>query len=338
MKRKVIMSGGNQGFVPIGSYTLHGVVMGFEHLWHTFDTSIWEGMYIQREEVFRNPAILDGVDLWLLATETSFPHDPAVLAAIDYAQARGTKVMAEPNGGHGNNLMGIKQSLVDFWKKFDAIEIGINDPEAVEAFETITGKPCLGQMPPYVEEYFDHMVRLADNFSDMTLPEDIGERFVVPHAFDLRSWVTAQVAMMFGIKLHVTVFDSQVPGWINALEEPTGNLIMLDPSIRNHAAWLHVLRRSAGIFFLTTQPSHGRSIPYATTVGVPSLCCRHGWQVELYPELVLPPEFNAGVDWKAKVRLAESLIPRGQEALRRYTPAYCQDRIETWFDAHGWFR
>lgn len=347
MKRRVILCSGNGRRFPIGPYIHRDDEFNFATYAHIFDPLLWEGEHIPREEVFQNPAVLNDADLWFIHTEQSDAEVPRVLAARDYAQAQGVKVIAQPNGEHGANILCGSWPVYEFWRRFDAIALSTNEPGAAEAFEALTGKPCLGMLLPYVEEYFDHMVHLASTITDMGMPDDIGERFLIPHGVSARSFITLLVAQTFGIKLVLPDYHygRDILDGINRFRNPidadnfnnpADTILFADPT-PDHSRWLTLLAHCAGIFSLSSSPAHGRGSAFATVFNVPSLCCRHGWQVELYPELILSPEYSAGANWASKVELARSLIPLGMVRLRKHNPEYCQNKLETWFAEHGWF-
>src|SRR3990167_351890 len=175
----MVLSSGNGRRFPIGPYIHQDDEFNFVTFAHIFDPSIWEGEHIHFAEVFSNPSILDGIDLWFIHTDTADCEKLHMVAARDYAQRLGARVVTHLNGAHGANFMCGSWPVHEFWKGFDAISIATNEPAAVEAFEALTGKPCMGTMLPYVEEYFDHMVRLGGEVKDIDIPNDAGERLLV---------------------------------------------------------------------------------------------------------------------------------------------------------------
>lgn len=339
-RRRYILSGGNTWRhhydVPFKN------LYGFELLYQMFDPKEWDGWYVRHEDIYKDPTLLDGIDLWILSMNYSDATMPGWLEAVEYAHRQGTIIGGEPNAGHHVNLLSPSPQVIETWKHVDFMFNPSIDPEVVAAFEHVYEMPYFGCPVPVDADMHLSEIAEADGHA-IPLPDDIENWFIFGHGVTSSNFITIQLAERFEIPLIVNCYE---PGWAPEFDcwvggvdatvdaKQTGDGFKYVKFIRglSHYQWLYELKHSRGIFYLTYHPSAGRPMMYANLCGKISLSTAAAWQTILYPEVVLHADFTAGMRWKEYAALAEALLPLATERLEGFTPERCQERFSEWWD------
>tara|TARA_Y100000034_G_scaffold120423_1_gene163302 strand:- start:1098 stop:2036 length:939 start_codon:yes stop_codon:yes gene_type:complete len=306
----------------------------------------WAGEYCHREMIFQDPTILDGVDVCIMVVEWDYSTRPEVGRAVDYGVEHGVVMGCSGNGPYHKNILLTPPNDNELRRKFSFYIDPATDDATKAAFERVLGIPYFGGPPPFDKAAFDWEFEQAES-KDWVLPDYIEGSFLMGHELLDECLMTLLCAEAFDIPIVVTLWkhvqlthphygQDHCEAFVQRYEEATGFKNINFYLGMNQHQWTYALRRSRGLFYMTEFPSGGRPQTYAAAMGKPSMATRSAWQVNLYPDDVLPYGIEGAIDWQEREKRAIENAPKAQARLQNFLPEASQQRWQGFLTENGW--